>query len=204
MYRKIGLSQLPRETKTQRHHTTASHDITEPDDLVYPCAKVLQDMFSADAPCTEVIVGQWHPLSCHCRLRQLQSWNEALYSSTQTWFWSPCTSCFCSISETSIALFKYIYLITLINISIFQIHKIVQGLHAKKCVYTFGEVKNTLGTKLSWSTTMDFDVGWIRKCSLRSVTETKSLKRHSNIQYSCSSTLTIQMIQTDSFKLQLT
>ncbi len=65
LYRKISLSQLPRETKTQRHHTTASRDTRRPADPVYPCAnaEMLQDEFSADASCTEVTAGQSHPLS---------------------------------------------------------------------------------------------------------------------------------------------
>ncbi|KAE8293968.1 DNA-binding protein RFX2 Regulatory factor X 2 [Larimichthys crocea] len=56
--RKIRLSQLPRETKAQTHHTTASHDNQKPADPIYPCANaaMLQDVFSADAPCTEVIL----------------------------------------------------------------------------------------------------------------------------------------------------
>lgn len=64
--RKIRLSQLPRETKAQTHHTTASHDNQKPADPIYPCANaaMLQDVFSADAPCTEVILSQSHPL-CH-------------------------------------------------------------------------------------------------------------------------------------------
>lgn len=46
LYRKISLSQLPREMKTQSHHTTASHDPVD------TCAitQRLQDVFSADAP----------------------------------------------------------------------------------------------------------------------------------------------------------
>lgn len=62
LYRKISLSQLHCKKKTLRHHTTASRD------LVRPCAnaELLQDAFSADAPCTEVIVGQWHPVLCSC------------------------------------------------------------------------------------------------------------------------------------------
>ena len=59
-YSKIRLSQLPRETKTQSHHTTVSHDKQKPADPFYPCAnaEMLQDALSADAPCAEVTVGR--------------------------------------------------------------------------------------------------------------------------------------------------
>lgn len=47
---KISLSQLPRETNTQHHHTTASHDIQRPPHPLCscPCAETLQDVCAAN------------------------------------------------------------------------------------------------------------------------------------------------------------
>lgn len=42
---------------------------------------------------------------------------------------------------TNNALFKYIYLIALLNFFIFQIYKIVRVLCIKECIYAFDEVK---------------------------------------------------------------
>lgn len=85
LYGKIRLNQLQGEMKTERYHTTASRDALWPDDLVRPCAnaELLQDAFSVDAPCTEVIVGQWHLLSYHSLLMLLHCLNATLHRNSE-------------------------------------------------------------------------------------------------------------------------